>query len=185
MSKRLLAGLCAVSLHALAEVGLPGGILLPLPGMTAATPFAASALRAPTVNPYLTVNPLAAGPYGAGALGLAGLAHPALQMTPNWVSHQHLLYMTNPYLGGPAAGNPYLQPSLPLPFAPPAFSPSLPIAGSGQPGMRWPAALSPAPSLPVYGQPSNPYLPAASGPAFPLPLDPTGWLGPVARPPGR
>jgi hypothetical protein len=52
--------------------------------------------------------------------------YPALQMAPNVMSYQHLNQMTNPYAGGPFAGNPYLQRGMPNPFSAPAFSPSMP-----------------------------------------------------------
>lgn len=178
--QRLLAGLCTVALPALAQVGLPGGSPLPLPGMSAPSPVGVP-WGAPPVNPFLPANPFGAAPLAAGAPWLGGLAYPGLQLAPNWLSHQHLQYMTNPYLGGPAAGNPYLQPTLPLPFAPPAFSPSLPMLG--QAGPRAPAGLPFAPLRPTNAQPANPYLVPAPGPAFPL--DPAGWLGQMARPSGR
>jgi hypothetical protein len=52
--------------------------------------------------------------------------YPAMQMTPNMMSYQHMNQMANPYAGGPFAGNPYLQRSMPNPFSAPAFSPSMP-----------------------------------------------------------
>ena len=57
---------------------------------------------------------------GTGTPVLGGLMYPGVQMAPNLLSHQHLQYMANPYLGKPAAGNPYLQPSLPTPLRRPA-----------------------------------------------------------------
>lgn len=180
MAKRLLVGLYTLALPALAQTVFPGGSPLSVPGMSSAAPFLAPAWGAPAANPLLPIYPL-----GAGVPMLGGWVQPGLQLAPNWLSHQHLLYMTNPYLGGPAAGNPYLQPSLPLPFAPPAFSPGLPTAGQGPSAPRWPAAMPLPVATPFHGQPVNPYLPSAAGPALPLPPDPAGWLGQMARPPGR
>ena len=182
MPRPLLTGLCVVCLPALAQVGLPGGSALPLPmpGMTT-TPFALPAWGGPAVIPFLLANPFGAAPLAAGVPWLGGLAHPGLQMAPNGLSHQHLLYLTNPYLGGPAAGNPYLPPALPLPFAPPVFSPGLPMVAQGQASPPWPAVVSPAASLPA--RPSNPYLPPAPGQV--TSPDPASWFGQRARPPGR
>lgn len=161
--RTLLVGLLFTTPPALAQMSLP----LPSPGL----PYPL-AMLAPT-------SPLA---FGLGAsLGISSplpaLMHSSMQMVPNLLSYQHLQAMTNPYLGGPAAANPYLLPGLARPFAPPAFTPGLPMVGQGQLGLRWPAAMPPGPSLPVFGQPGNPYLPAAPGPILPLPFAQPNWLG--------
>ena len=57
--------------------------------------------------------------------------------------------MANAYLGKPAVGNPYLQPSLPNPFAPPGFTLGLPFgSGYGQPALGLPLPIS-SPSCPA------------------------------------
>jgi len=181
MPKRLFAALCAVCLPALAQSGGP----LPLPpfGIGAAiTPTAPS--WGTTILPLLSASVWSAAPLGAGVPLLGGIAHPGLQMAPNWLSHQHLLYITNPYLGGPAAGNPYLQPTLPLPFSPPAFAPPPPMPG--QASQRWPSAHIPSPLSPMQpmpARPSNPYLQSAPVPTPLMPFDPSGWLGQTTRSP--
>jgi len=117
----------------------------------APNPFASNPF-APTpfgygATPFGYGNPLGIGsPFGLGSpLGLGGMAaplglgllnplgggmgntmHPAMQMAPNMMSYQHFNQMANPYAGGAFAGNPYLQRSMPNPFSPPAFSPSMP-----------------------------------------------------------
>ncbi|HNA30565.1 MAG TPA: hypothetical protein PLQ64_11930 [Thiobacillaceae bacterium] len=87
-------------------------------------------------SPFGLGSPLGLGavvaPLGLGLLGsplgggMGNAMYPALQVAPNMMSYQHLNQMANPYGGGPFAGNPYLQPSMPNPFAAPAFSPSMP-----------------------------------------------------------
>jgi hypothetical protein len=135
-------------------------------------------------NPLAVLAPAPFSPYGMGTPVLGGLVHPGLQMAPNLLSHQHRHYMANPYLGGPAAGNPYLQPSLPNPFAPPGFAPGLPFGGGYGPALPavFPVTIGPMPSpmaSPVPG------LRIAQPPAPPLPFDPASWFGPFARPAGR
>lgn len=151
------------------------------------------------------------GPFGPGApvVGL-GVMHPALQMAPNMMSYQHINQMTNPYLGGPFAGNPYLKPSLPLPFAPPAFAPGLPFGVGATPSgyqpaspykLRYDPSASPAPSaVPTWPMPmpAGGARPAAAPFPFPMnapagatpaaasakPFDPAMWF-PFGRPPGQ
>jgi len=182
--RTLLAATLCVALPALAQPGFPGmnPAMLPTAGM--ANPLGMMAL--------LPFNPFG---MGMGTPMPGGLMYPGMQMAPNLLSHQHLQYMANPYLGGPAAGNPYLQPSLPNPFAPPGFAPGQPFgSGYGQPALGLPIPTSspvmPGPMMnpfpsPLAGQPLAP--PSATTPAQmkPLPFDPASWFGQFARPPAR
>lgn len=180
--RTLLAGVLIVTLPALAQTGFQGinpAIMLG-PGMA---------------NPVAMMAPVPLNPFGAGTPMLGGLMYPGMQMAPNLLSHQHLQYMANPYLGGPAAGNPYLRPSLPNPFVPPGFAPGLPFGGGhGQPAMAlsFPPsnALSPGPMMHPFQSPVPGRLlapPPASTPAqvMPLPFDPASWFGQFAKPPGK
>lgn len=186
--KTLLAGTLFFTLPALAQTGFPGmsparmltpGMANPL-GMMAPVPF----------NPFGMGAPL-----GMGTPMLGGLMYPGMQMAPNMLSHQHLQYMANPYLGGPAAGNPYLQPTLPNPFAPPGFATGLPIGGGyGQPTLALPfptsGPVSPGPRTQPFPSPGAGQLfapPPTTTPAqvMPLPFDPASWFGQFARPPAR
>lgn len=179
--RTLLAAMLIVTLPALAQTGFPGinPAMMLSPGMA---------------NPLGMMAPVPFNPFGVGTPMLGGLMYPGLQMAPNLLSHQHLQYMANPYLGGPAAGNPYLRPSLPNPFAPPGFAPGLPFGGGhGQPVMAWPSPSS----LRSQGSMMQPFLspvparlltpPPASTPAqvMPLPFDPASWFRQFARPPGK
>lgn len=172
--KTLLAGTLCIALPALAQTGFPG-MANPL-GMMAPVPFSPFGMGAPL---------------GMGTPMLGGLMYPGMQMAPNMLSHQHLQYMANPYLGGPAAGNPYLRTSLPNPFAPPGFTPGLPFGGGyGQPTMALPFLPAGAvlPGMPMNPHPSpSPGRPPATTPAqvMPLPFDPASWIGQFAKPPAR
>lgn len=86
-------------------------------------------------SPFGLGSPLGLGaiaaPLGLGLLnplggGMGNAMYPAMQVAPNMMSYQHLNQMSSPYGGGPFAGNPYLQRSVPNPFSAPAFSPSMP-----------------------------------------------------------
>jgi hypothetical protein len=76
------------------------------------------------MNPVGMVNPLSMGaPMGLGMVNPLGMGvpvsgmgalYPALQVAPSLLTFSHMNAMTNPYLGGPFAGNPYLQQSNPL-----------------------------------------------------------------------
>ena len=180
----LLAGTLFTALPALAQMGYPA-MMLPSPGLA---------------NPLGMLAPAPLTPFGLGVpsgFGTplpVGLMYPGMQMAPNLLSHQHQQYMANPYLGGPAAGNPYLQPALPNPFAPPAFAPALPWGGHGQQSVALPFAAArsaPASPMPNPFQPRGPGQiiapPPATTPAqvMPLPFDPTSWFGQFAKPPAR
>lgn len=103
------------------------------------------------VNPLLLGVPLV-GLGGMGMLGWGGM-YPALQMAPNMMSYSHLNQVANPYLGGPFSGNPYLRQSMPIPFLPPAFSPSVPTLPFSQPqGM---SPFSPPPGLMQFVMPQQ------------------------------
>ncbi|MCX7673411.1 MAG: hypothetical protein N2Z63_07425 [Thiobacillaceae bacterium] len=190
MDKRMLFALLWPALPAVAQTALPLMPTLPFPLNLAAAPW-------PSAGPAWSPVPAlgswgAAIPFGAPVVG--GLAHPGLQLGPNWLSHQHLMSMTNPYLGSPVAGNPYLRPSLPLPFTPPAFAPSLPAAGlSGWDGRRaaalplaYPGGSAPAP----FALPFNPHqiggaLPSMGPAPVAPPVDPSAWFRSLAQPSGR
>jgi len=180
--RTLLAGTLFVALPALAQTGFPGmnPAMMPTAGMA---------------NPLGMMAPPLFYPLGMGVPMLGGLVYPGMQMAPNLLSHQHLQYMANPYLGGPAAGNPYLLPSPPNPFAPPRYAPGQPLGGGyGQPALGLPfppsSPVKPGPMMnplpsPGAGQPLAP--PPATTPAqvMPLPFDPASWFGQFARPPAR
>ncbi len=186
--KALLAGTLTLALPALAQTGVVGmhPALMLTPGM--ANPLG---MLAPAPFPSFGMGVLP----GVGTPLLGGLVYPGLQMAPYLLSRQHLQYMANPYLGGPAADNPYLQSSLPNPFAPPGFAPALPYGGGYGP----PASALPfPPALPTASGPMpNPFAwpgpgqrhapPPATTPAqvMPLPFDPASWFGQFARPPVR
>jgi hypothetical protein len=170
------------------------------PNPFASNPFAPSPFGY-GATPFGYGNPLGLGsPFGLGSpLGLGGMAaplglgllnplgggmgntmYPAMQMAPNMMSYQHFNQMANPYAGGPFAGNPYLQRSMPNPFSPPAFSPSMPSMPtlpfsvpqqqSGLAGLV-PMPQQPQPSFFAYPMPSAsspamaPQTPWSSAPA--------------------
>ena len=141
----------------------PFGLGSPMGGLGAAAPLGLGML-----------NPL-----GGGLMGSA--MYPTVQVAPNMMSYQHYNQLTNPYAGGPFAGNPYIQRSLPNPFAAPAFSPSIPTLPSmpfaipQQQGAL--AGLVPLPQQPLgygplvgYGQPAA--SPQAALPWLAVPLAP-------------
>lgn len=184
--KTLLAGTLFITLPALAQTGFPA-----MSPARMLTPSMANPLGMMAPVPF---NPFGMGaPLGMGAPMPGGLMYPGMQMAPNLLSHQHLQYMANPYLGGPAAGNPYLQLPLPNPFAPPGFAPRVPFGGGyGQPALPFPASgpVLPAPRTQPFPSPGAGQLfapPPAPTPAqgMPLPFDPASWFGQFARPPAR
>lgn len=153
------------------------------------------------MNPMVMMHPLGmANPLGMGGAPMLGLGmlHPAMQMAPNMMSYQHLNQMTNPYLGGPFAGNPYLRPTLPFPMTPPAFAPSLPFsrpAASPAPmfGMAMMPVVTPKVITPMDTAPLPFTLPGAHD-ARPRPpvldtlpptFDPSGWFKQRLAPSGQ
>lgn len=138
------------------------------------SPLGLGALAAPLGLGLL--NPLG----GLGGMGMGNAMYPALQVAPNMMSYQHMNQMANPYGGGPFAGNPYLQPSMPNPFSAPAFSPSMPT----MPTMPFAAPqqqgnLSGMLPLPQFGYGAAVPMPA---PAAPSAMGRTPWSQAPAAP---
>jgi hypothetical protein len=129
------------------------------------------------MNPMGMAAPMA----GMGAL------YPAMQMAPNMMSFSHMNAMTNPYLGGPLQGNPYLQG---MPFAAPAWG--MPQQAQQMPFsfpmMAPQPALQPAPqqAFPFPMMPAQPQAaaqPAAPATAYPAwPMMPPSQVAPAAAP---
>lgn len=181
----LLAGVLFAALPALAQAAQPG--------LNPAVMAQATAMT----------NPLGWGPsasfpaYGSAALlsggtfPLGSLMHPGFQLVPTWLSYQYLQHLTNPYLGGPAAGNPFLKPLLPG-FAPAPSSPFTALERSRVPALPWPAFGPPpaaaghnpfaAHGMAMLGSPLAAPVPAH---AMSLPLSTTPWRGPHSWPGGR
>ncbi|MCU0840284.1 MAG: hypothetical protein MUC79_01015 [Thiobacillaceae bacterium] len=160
------------------------GMMNPMGMMNPATMINPMGMMSPAtmMNPVSMMGPMGMGmaaPMMMGSPMGMGVMHPAMQMAPNMMSYQHINQMSNPYLGGPFAGNPYLKQSLPLPFAPPAFSPSLPFGGQS-PYPVVPMFGAAAPGYPSAG-PANPFMPAAQAPALPFPMP--GFGAPQAAQP--
>lgn len=134
-------------------------------------PLAMLGLQSGLANPLgALANPL--GGLGAlNTLGALGSLGPALQLAPNLVSAGHMQQLTNPYMGGPFAGNPYLRQTIPLPFAAPAFSPGMP---------SWPTmpAAQPAASgaFPLFQAPTRPVQAAPATQPMSSLLPPPGFL---------
>jgi hypothetical protein len=120
--------------------------------------------------------------------------------------------MTNPYLGGPFAGNPYLNQGFPsmMPQASSfpmfgAMQTPAPAASSGFPMLPFMSQPTPAPApsampmLPFLGQPAAAQPPAqptmpffgapapqpAPTPAASAPMDPMGWIKFLPFPPAK
>jgi hypothetical protein len=146
MKTPLVATLLA-ALPAVAQTGFPA-----IHPAMMFTPAMGHPLGMMAPAPFHPLRPVA--PLGIGTPLLGGLVHPAMQMAPNLLSHRHLHYMTNPYLGGPAAGNPYLKPALPNPFAPPGFAPALPSGGFNPPALTLPLPFA-NPAIAPYGVPTT------------------------------
>ncbi len=106
-------------------------------------------------NPLLGLTGLG-GMGGLGTLGtlatLGALGAPVLQMAPGLVTGGVMNQLTNPYMGGPFAGNPLFQQSSPMPFSLPNF---------GGQGNSAPGYGQQAYSAPGYGSftPSIPNMP--------------------------
>lgn len=74
---------------------------------------------------YGAFNPLSNPLLGVGGLAALGaLGGPALQLAPSLLTGSYMQQLTNPYMGGPLAGNPLFRQSSPLPFAMPGYAPA-------------------------------------------------------------
>ncbi len=170
--RSLLAGVLFAALPALAQTGYPAM------NPTARMPLAAMAnplgwQPAASFPPFGSPAPL-----GTGAFMLGGLMRPGLQLVPNLLTYQHLQYLTNPYLGGLAAGNPYLQPLLQSPPTPLGAALALPSIAYGTPGSTLPLPAFYA--LPAATGGHNPFAaaglkPLASPLAPPQPVQIVPW----------
>jgi hypothetical protein len=100
----------------------------------------------PMANPLLSLGGLAA----LGAIG-----GPALQLAPGLLTGGYLNPFTNPYMGGPFAGNPLFQQNTPMPFLMPGY-PTQGYATQGYPQHGYGAQLF------TPSQPSMPSLPFAA-----------------------
>lgn len=117
---------------------------------------------------------LLAAPLGLGLInpfGMGNVTYPAMQMAPNMMSYSHYNQMGNPYANGFfGGGNPYMQRNLPNPFAPPAFSPSMPT-------MPFSPSQGTLPILPFMPQQQAAPMPGFGGGSpfaglLPMPVEP-------------
>lgn len=103
-------------------------------------------------NPLLGLTGLG-GMGGLGTLGtlaaIGALGGPALQLAPGLVTGGVMNQLTNPYMGGPLAGNPLFQQSSPMPFSLPNFGgQGYSAPGYGQSSYSAPGYGSFTPSIP-------------------------------------
>jgi hypothetical protein len=168
-----------------------GGMANPMSMMNPSPMMNPMAMMAPNPlsNPLSLLSPLSmlAGPalgMGAGnplAMAVPMLGSGAMQVAPSLLSFSHQNRMANPFMGGPAAGNPYLNSGfmgMPMPFnagSQPSSLPFMPQIAQPQPasGFQFPAGFA----FPGISQPQavqqgafNPYFmgqAAAAAPAQP------------------
>lgn len=177
---------------------------------------------AATMNPMGMVAPLGmmAAPLGMGMMNPMGMGtpmtglgalYPVMQLAPSLLSFGHLNSMTNPYLGGPFQGNPYLQRGMPwssggwggpqqmapasqMPFSFPMMAPQQ-APQPASPGAFPFAMMAPPQSAPTAPPAAFPYpmpqpvpAPAAQAPAStasgtsPMLFDPAVWLNMMNQP---